>query len=130
MTPLLLAVALAAGADPAPKVDGKWLIVYAEENGRRNNSWENRQATVSGGKLSYAAEGGKEQSLELKFGDGQTVKATAKGGEGGAAAGSHSGVYIASQDYLCLSLNADGKDKARGSSSGSFILILRKQRGG
>jgi hypothetical protein len=118
-----MATALLVGADEkaaAPMVDGKWRIVYAEEGGRRNNAWEQKVATVSHNTLSYESEG-KKRSLKLMFGPHQTVKAE----------GEHklSGVYIHGQDYLCLSLNdAAGEGKERGQSSGSFILILRKQR--
>ena len=124
MIPLLMATAVLFGADDkkaaAPKVDGKWRIVYAEEGGRRNNSWEQKVATVSRDTLSYESEG-KKRSLKLTFGPHQTVKAK----------GDHefTGVYIHGQDYLCISLN-DAKDESegRGQSSGSFILILRKMR--
>jgi hypothetical protein len=157
MNPLILAAGLVLGAeeqqvekkvepaktvavaDAAPKLDGKWLIVYAEEGGRRNNSWETQVATVSGETLSYEA-GGKKYSLQMKFGPNQTLKATVSGSEGKDKA-AQSGVYIAGQDYLCISLNPEGAEKGKeaaatatkgaddkGTSSGSFILIFRKQR--
>jgi hypothetical protein len=132
MTPVLLAALLAVGADEAkapPTAEGKWLIVYAEENSRRNNSWENRQATVKGNTLSYAEEG-KELKLELTFGDKQTLKATTSDKD---KKTSYGGVCIASQDYLCISLNPEGakdekKDGDKPASSGAFILILRRQK--
>jgi hypothetical protein len=137
MSPLLLATLLVVGADAvkddpkadAPKLDGKWLIVYAEENGRRNNSWEQRQATIEGTTLSYK-EDTKDQSLALTFGPHQTLKASFKGEKDGDKKDAFSGVYIAGQDYLCISLNkGEAKDdKAKGTSSGAFILILRKQQ--
>jgi hypothetical protein len=103
-----------------PKVEGKWRIVYAEEGGRRNNSWEQQLASVSDNTLSYESEG-KKRSLKLTFGPHQTIKAKGEG--------DYTGVYILGQDYLCVSLNeARDEDKGRGQSSGSFILILRKQR--
>ena len=132
-------------------LDGKWQIVYAEEGGRRNNSWEQRLATLKGGTLSYEGEGGKKLSLKLKTGKGQTVEATSdEKGE------TWKGVYILGQDYLCLSLSKGGAMKGRGgagggpaggpvagpggppgggaqkghSSSGDFILIMRRVRGG
>lgn len=128
MTPLLMATALLLGAEAkaedAPKMEGKWRIVYAEEGGRRNNAWEQRVATVRDNAISYEAEG-KMRSLKLSFESGQTVKATGEG----ETKGDYSGVYILGQDYLCISLNAKEGDKGRGDSSSSFILILRKQRG-
>jgi hypothetical protein len=134
MSSLLLATLLVAGADAAPadakadapKLDGKWMIVYAEENGRRNNSWENRLATIDGTTLTYK-EDTKDLSLALTFGAGQTLKATQKEGD---KKGAYSGVYIAGQDYLCISLNpSDAKEgDKKGTSSGAFILILRKQQ--
>ncbi len=133
MSALLMAALLAApGADQPgamPNVEGKWLIVYAEEGGRRMNSWEQRVANLKDNTLTYERDG-KEQQIHLKFGPHQTLKAsTAK--EDASAGGD--GVYIAGQDYLCLSLtsgNFTGGEKAQGagSSSGSFILILRRQR--
>jgi hypothetical protein len=127
-------------------IEGKWLILYAEEGGRRENSWENRQATVAGNVLSYEGEGGKKLSLTLKVGKGQTVEATTSEG------GTLKGVYILGQDYLCLSVSKGGKMKKGGApvepvavtteapapqagggtghaSSGDFILILRRVRG-
>jgi hypothetical protein len=152
MSPLLLIAVLALGADaggeeaaPAPKLDGKWLIVYAEEGGRRKNAWEQKQGTFQGNTLTYSEEG-KEHTIKLMFGPHQTVKATMLDGEAGT--GDHSGVYIAAQDYFCLSLGGgSGKaakapggageakegaaaEKGKGQSSGSFILILRRQRAG
>lgn len=130
MTALLLAATLFAGVNPPAaddkgdahaNVDGKWLIVYAERGGRRNNTWEQQQAMLQGGTLSYEAEG-KQHSLKLTFGPHQTVKAS--GGEEGGDGKERSGVYVAGQDYLCISLG--GGDAGR--SSGSFILILRRQR--
>jgi hypothetical protein len=140
-------VQLAAAGAPA---DGKWLIVYAEEGGRRNNAWEQRQATMSGGTLSYEAEGGKKLSLKLKFGPHQAIEATVSAGGGAGAGIMRRGVYIMGQDYLCISLEKAGKAGAGGAgvkgelevqkatasagegqqSSGDFILILRRQRGG
>lgn len=128
MTPLLMATLLLFGADAkkegAPKVEGRWRIVYAEEGGRRNNAWEQRVATVRDNVISYKVEG-RTRSLKLSFEPHQMVKAAGEG----ETKGEYSGVYILSRDYLCLSLNAKEGDKGRGESSGSFILILRKQRG-
>ncbi len=71
----------------------------------------------------------------MKFGPKQTLPATLSENVAKAA---HSGVYIAGQDYLCISLNPEGAKEATGAgakagedksaSSGSFILILRRQR--
>lgn len=126
MTSLLMMTALLFGAEDKkeapPKVEGKWRIVYAEEGGRRNNSWEQQLAGVSDNTLSYESEG-KKRSLKLMFGPHQTIKAKGEGDK------DYTGVYILGQDYLCVSLNdAKDKGKGRGQSSGSFILILRKQR--
>jgi hypothetical protein len=127
MIPLVAATVFLLGADEpkraSPKVEGKWRIVYAEEGGRRNNAWEQRVANVRDNTISYEAEG-KMRSLKLVFEAHQTVKATGEG----ESKGEYNGVYIHGQDYLCLSLNAKEGDKGRRESSGSFILILRKQR--
>jgi hypothetical protein len=111
-------------ADAGPKLDGKWLVVYAEEGGRRNNAWEQQLATIKGSTLTYD-DSGKQRTLQLKFGQHQTVEATREGQEKPVR-----GVCIAGQDYLSISLEApEGKKSGaqeRG-SSGDFILILRKQ---
>jgi len=144
MTPLLLAVVLAAGAEGQavpPQVEGRWLITYVEEDGRRETSWEQRVATVKGNTLSFSKES-EVRRLQLTFGPRQTLKAsistTAKessqerkeSSERGAR--SMTGVCIAAQDYLCISLegaNVSGKEaKDRKRSSGSYILIMRRQR--
>jgi hypothetical protein len=130
MTPLLLTLAMAVGAEDKPDtgLEGKWLIVYAEEGGRRNTTWEQRVATMKGDTLSYSKEG-EDRSVKLALGDKQSAKATLMIGKD-AEGKSLAGVCIASQDYLCLSLNAssDKKDNDNKGSSGSFILILRRQR--
>jgi hypothetical protein len=160
MTTLLVTAALALGygdgvkGGKGPSADGKWLIVYAEEGGRRNNAWEQRQATLSKGTLSYESEAGKKRSLKLKFGPHQTLEATISAGGGAGAAVMRRGVYIRGQDYLCISLGKEGGKKGAAApgagrdlaareaaqetavgagtdhgSSGDFILILRRQRG-
>ncbi len=135
MSPLFVAAVLAAvpAADQpasAPDLNGGWLIVYAEEKGRRIQKWEQLKATVKDGALTYERDG-KDFTISLKFGPGQTLKATT-GGKDEAAA---EGVYIAGQDYLCVSLTGgafaaakDDKDKPAKAGGPDFILILRKQR--
>jgi hypothetical protein len=129
MTPLLMSIVLAVGAPEkaeTPKIDGKWLIVYAEEGGKRNTTWEQRVATAEKDMLSYSKDGD-DRSVKLTFGAKQTATASLKAG--GKDLGTLSGVYIAGQDYLCLSLNPEAsKEGDATSSSGTFILILRKQR--
>ncbi len=160
MTTLLVTAALALGYGEGVKgggggrADGKYLIVYAEEGGRRNNAWEQRQATLSKGVLRYEAEGGKKRSLKLKFGPGQTLEATFSGGGGAGTGITRRGVYVLSQDYLVISLGKGRGKKGAAApgggrelatreaaqetfvgagtdhgSSGDFILILRRQRG-
>jgi hypothetical protein len=122
---VVLAVSYSAAAD-APSIDGKWLIVYAEEGGKRNTTWEQRVATAEKDTLSYSKDGD-DRVVKLTFGAKQTLTATLKAD--GKDLGAFSGVCIQGQDYLCLSLNSDtakGADKT--TSSGTFILILRKQR--
>jgi hypothetical protein len=158
MTSLLMLAALAmapgdkdakAAAETGPDLSGKWLIVYAEEKGRRIQSWEQMPATFKDGALVYEKDG-KEQKIDLKFGPHQAVKATGGKAEGGTS-GESDGVYIAAQDYLCVSLTGGtftagekssgkdlqpikpklGTDEPVNRPVGSdFILILRKQRSG
>src|SRR5215203_136440 len=98
MNALLMTTVLALGVGGQPAggkganaaLEGKWVIVYAEEGGRRNNAWEQRQATVSGGVLSYEDVDNKKRSLRLKLGANQTVAVTdgdAKEGAAGARQG-------------------------------------------
>jgi hypothetical protein len=123
MSSLLLAVLLtgaevpAADAAEGPKVEGKWLIAYAEEGGRRNNAWEAKVATVRGDTLTYERDG-KKNTLKLAFGPHQSVKVALDTEGEEIKKGNYGGVYILGQDYFCLSLNAEG----------AFILILKKQR--
>jgi hypothetical protein len=154
MSTLLMAAVLAAvaadqpgeraAAGAMPNVQGKWLIVYAEEGGRRMNSWEQRVATIKDDTMTYERDG-KEQAMHLTFGPHQTLKASA-GKSAENTAGTGQGVYIAAQDYLCLSLASGnftggerggagaagaagaGQGQGHGTSSGKFILILRRQR--
>lgn len=150
MTSLLVAVVLSLSSGgtaqdtAAPPIEGKWLIVYAEENSKRNNAWEQRVATIRGDTLTYQ-DAGEDRTLKFTFGPNQTVKATPGGWKDKSKdAPGLSGVYIAGQDYFSLSLNAEkaaGKEKASDAaspkavsdtpasqSSGTFILILRRQR--
>src|SRR4051812_15407032 len=119
----------AGGAGAGPKLDGKWLVVYAEKDGKPVNAWEQQQVTAKGGVLSFEEEG-KMHAYRLKFGPKNAVTASAVDAAGGEeqedakkGEGSQSGVYIAGRDYFCLSLGG-GEGK-----KGSFILILRRQAG-
>jgi len=140
MNAILLSIAIAATA-PAraedkpsgPNFEGKWLIVYVEEGGKRNATWEQQVATAKGDTLTYSKEGD-DRSLRLSFGPDQTVKVTATGGKDAEKKSADmNGVYIAAQDYFCLSLNPTGTkvpaatDATKGSSA-AFIIILRRQR--
>jgi hypothetical protein len=135
MSTLLLTFAVGAGivaqaggtATAAPNLDGKWLVVYAEEGGRRNNAWEQRLATMKGDTLTYEQDG-KERTIRLKLGPNQTLEAA---GAGEPSAKPLTGVYIAGQDYLCISIGPAPREGGNmGPSSGSFILILRRQLAG
>src|SRR5262245_18675572 len=78
MTPLLMAVVLAVGVQDkaaAPNIDGKWLIVYAEEGGKRNTTWEQRVAAAEKDTLSYSKDGD-DRSVKLTFGAKQTLTAS------------------------------------------------------
>src|SRR5262245_32824444 len=128
MTPLLMTIVLAVAAQDkaaAPNIDGKWLIVYAEEGGKRNTTWEQKVATGEKDTLSYSKDGD-DRTVKMTFGPKQTLTAAMKAG--GKDLGAMSGVYILGQDYLCLSLNLDAAKDEKTTSSGSYIVILRRQR--
>jgi hypothetical protein len=129
MTPLLLTVAMTIGADPKPDIEGKWLIVYAEEGSRRNTTWEQKVATMKGDTLSYSNEG-EVRTLQLKFEADQKLTGKLALGKDASEGKALAGVFIAGQDYLALSLNTGdaGAKSDTPKSSGSYILILRRQR--
>ena len=133
MSAILLAAVLATAAEDKPAasdLEGKWLIVYAEEGSKRNSTWEQRVATLKGDMLSYSKDGD-DRALKLTFGADQTVKATVPTAGRDVVPKPLTGVYIAAQDYLCLSLNAAGAkpaDPEKKPRSGTLILILRRQR--
>jgi hypothetical protein len=110
-------VALGIGQPTTASADGKWVIVYAEEGGRRNNAWEQRLATCMGGTLSYEDTNGKKLSLALKFGPHQSLDVTVNEA-GGTAEKAWHGVYMLGQDYLCISLNK-GARKGGGGATGA-----------
>lgn len=127
MTPLVMSIVLAVAVQEkaAPNIDGKWLIVYAEEGGKRNTTWEQKVATGEKDTLKYSKDGD-DRTVKATFGAKQTLTASIKAGD--KDLGALSGVYILGQDYLCLSLNLDAAKDDKNPSSGAYILILRRQR--
>jgi hypothetical protein len=130
---ILAAPARAEDKPSGPNIEGKWLIVYVEEGSKRNATWEQQIATVKGDTMTYTKEGD-ERSLRLSFGPDQTAKVTATGGKDTEKKSVElSGVYIAAQDYFCISLNpstakAPATTDGTKASSAAFIIILRRQR--
>src|SRR4051794_33316736 len=92
-----------AAAEGKP-LDGTWLIVYSEEAGRRNTAWESKVATVSGNTLTYEGDKKSKLALQFSFRPNQTASVTLTRDDADGT-GKYEGVYIASRDYLALSLN-------------------------
>jgi len=98
---------------PKVNLDGQWTVVYAEMEGKREEPKGFTQVTIQGNTVTCRHEG-KERSWKLEFGPHNLIRCTeqtqgtASATPAQAPAGgsyTHHGVYIAAQDYFCLSLN-------------------------
>lgn len=98
---------------PAQKIDGQWTVVYAEMEGKALAEKSVVSLTIQNNVVTCKHDG-KEMSWRLSFGPNHTVFATDLTNSGGKDpvkeprvpdAHTHRGVYIASQEYLCLSFD-------------------------
>jgi hypothetical protein len=105
---------------PQVNLDGQWTVQYAEMDGKVIENKSVANVTIKGNVVTCKHEG-KEKSWRLEFGPHHMVrcmeeidgKATSDGTSNSntSAKGyhSHHGVYIAGQQYFCLSMNK-GRD--------------------
>jgi len=119
---------------PMVKLDGDWTVTYAEIDGKKMEGKGFTQVMIKDNVVTCQHDG-KKKSWRLEFGPHNMVRATeeidgkATAVDTGSGSGTgtekrdpndkskhtHHGVYIASQEYLCLCLHK-GREK-RGSSS-------------
>lgn len=143
------------GATPR-KVEGQWNVVYVEMEGKKLEADDFKDIVIEGDKLKITHEG-KRRIYAIEFGPNHRVRAheiksvpTTSEGKADPSAkasdtgGRAQGVYIASDEFLCFSLNheregggADGRSTPQATSSPSrqqaegahFVLILRRPGG-
>jgi hypothetical protein len=157
------------GALAAPLLDGQWTVVYIEKDGRKLGDGSGGMVTFRKNMMSCNLDG-KETNFRLEFGPQHTLRAFAFGeGQGGQPGqpergqagqaqrleqgqrqGAHPGVYILSQEYLCIALGqagagelgrpgvgagterpgaelgAPGRPVGTGPQQNALVLILRK----
>jgi hypothetical protein len=107
---------------PAIKVDGEWTVVYAEMDGKPADNKSFSAVTIKNNVVTCRHDG-KEKSWRVEFGphhlircteqvDGKTPAPAEKG------AHTHHGVYVASQEYLCVAMNK-GMERRPGTAPGA-----------
>lgn len=103
------------GTMPMVKLDGNWTVTYAEMDGKKIDTKSYTQVTIRGNTVTCKCDG-KEHSWRLEFGphnlircaeqiDGKTTTTDSKLEPGSKGHHTHHGVYIASQEFFCLSMN-------------------------
>jgi len=101
------------------KLDGQWEVVYVEMDGKKIEDKNFGNVTIQNNKVTCRHDG-KEKSWQLEFGPHHRIRAeettqqaaSTQTGSGQRDRHSH-GVYIASQDFLCFSMN-HGRDTTGG----------------
>jgi len=102
---------------PMVNLDGQWTVIYAEMGGKKIDNKDITQVTIKNNVVT-CRHNGKEKSWHLHFGPHHMIRCTetvdgklpaAAAAEAQPSEGkshhSHHGVYIASHDFFCLSLN-------------------------
>src|SRR5437660_6385327 len=102
---------------PAPqKIEGQWTVVYAEIEGKKVSDKPFTNVVIKDNVLHFTHDG-KELAYKLEFGPYHMLKATElpgkdapKGGKEPLTPGmhTHTGVFVAAQEYLTLALNKRG----------------------
>jgi hypothetical protein len=116
------------GEMPALKLEGDWMVVYAEMDGKPADTKGFGGVTIKNNVVTCRHDG-KERTWRLEFGphhmlrcteqiDGKTIDTGDKREPGAKGMHTHHGVYVASQDYLCVAMNK-GMDKRTTGSTGS-----------
>jgi len=126
------------------KLDGQWDVVYIEMDNKNIEKKDFGNVTISGNKLTCRHDG-KEKSWTLEFGPHHQIRTEETTSTSTKAEDRHChGVYIASKDYLCFSMNHGRDDTtAAGRTTGNanttttsttdhnaygshFVMILRR----
>lgn len=98
------------------KIDGRWSVIYVEIDGKKLTDKEFSDVTIKEG-LVTCKHNGKQRTWRMEFGPMHMVKCTDitdtattpdKGQTPPMVAPAFHGVYVASQEYLCFSLNKKG----------------------
>jgi len=107
------------GKAPVVKLDGDWKVVYAEMAGKIADNKNFANIKIKNNVVTCKHEG-KEKTFRLEFGPHHMIRCTMQEGERTITQPTeqrvpptHHGVYIASQEYFCLSLNK-GPDRRFG----------------
>ncbi len=113
---------------PVQKIDGDWMVVYAEKDGKKLEGKGFTEVTIKNNVVTCRHEG-KEESWKMDFGPHNMIRCTEmingkvnpeltqdKRDTNEKGYHTHYGVYIASPDYFCLSLNK-GRDRRSFSST-------------
>jgi uncharacterized protein (TIGR03067 family) len=131
-------------------LDGKWVVVYAEREGKKMDLDGKVEVTIKDNVVSYKDKEGKEHSIRLRLGPrftfwvmGRDDKDDDKGGR--LRDRIHHGVYVLSNEHLALSVNKfgynivnrirnekeDDDPKADGPAgtghTGHFVFFLKRQ---
>jgi len=92
---------------PAVKLDGEWTVTYAEMDGKKIDTKGITQVMIKNDVVTCKHEG-VEKSWRLQFGPHHMVRCTEQiDGKSSVdkTQHTHHGMYIASQEYFCLSMN-------------------------
>jgi len=165
---ITIALVLPAQAQPQPrekgnekmaavKLDGAWTVTYAELDGKKIEGKGFTQVTIKNNVVTCRHDG-KEKTWRLEFGPHHMVRCTEqidgkvsldneKRDSGEKSQHTHYGVYVASQEYFCLSMHKGHDRRSFGSTerregqaqpgsglrfgdqaphAGHFVLILQR----
>lgn len=112
------------GKMPNLKIDGEWTAVYVEMDGKKVENKNFSNVTIRNNVVTCRHDG-KEKTFRLEFGPHHMIRCTEQGNDNAITepteqrgTHTHHGVYVASQDYFCVSLNK-GTDRRFSGSSGA-----------
>jgi uncharacterized protein (TIGR03000 family) len=127
-TPIQNATPSQTGRDdekmPLLKLDGTWTAVYVEMDGKKVDNKDFTNVTIKNNVVT-CRHNGKEKTFRMEFGPHHMIRCTQQSGDNAITepteqrvAHTHHGVYVASHDYFCVSLNK-GMDRRFGGSAGA-----------